>query len=114
MASRQFTSDQRQIQQPSYRPDSRMKNYQVVFDDSVQNLRCGFYTNSLKDVVFDQSDTQYTVEPGTEHRLDLISLKFYDSALYDWVIADANNISDPIKGAAAGTKLIIPNRMKIR
>ena len=94
-----------------YPETSRMNNYDIIYDESIQQMRCGLYTNRNIDVI-SNTDTVYTVEPGYEHRLDLISLKFYETALFDWFIADANNIEDPIKDVVAGTKLVIPDRAK--
>lgn len=94
---------------PVYRSDSRMMNYELVYDDSANQMRCGIYTNKLKDKS-SEFDQLYEVEAGFEHRLDLISYKFYSTATLDWAIADANNISDPIKQVSVGTVLRIPAR----
>jgi hypothetical protein len=40
--------------------------------------------------------------------MDLISYKFYNTSVYDWVLEDVNDIKDPIKDVVAGTILIIP------
>jgi nucleoid-associated protein YgaU len=110
MATKKLTAnDQDLIIKPVFKPNSRMQNYEVVYDDSIENLRCAFYKNKLKDSssVF---DTVYEVEAGMEYRLDLISFKHYGTATFDWAIADANNISDPIKEVKVGTVLRIPSR----
>lgn len=110
MATKKTDVDKKQIvSRPVYRADSRMMNYELVYDDSVNQMRCGIYTNKLKNMnsAYDQL---YEVEAGFEHRLDLISYKFYSTATLDWAIADANNISDPIKQVLVGTVLRIPAR----
>jgi hypothetical protein len=99
------------FEQIIYPHDSRMNNYELYYDESIQQMRCGYYTNKNKDQNFDQ-DTIYIVEPGYEHRLDLISLKFYETVKLDWYIADANNIKDPIQDIVAGKKLVIPDPSK--
>lgn len=95
--------------QPIYNKSSKMNNYEIVYDESVSQYRTGFYSNKLMDKK-SQFDTIYEVEAGFEHRLDLISYKFYETATFDWAIADANNISDPIKNVKVGTILRIPAR----
>lgn len=52
---------------------------------------------SVYDIKIQNSDedTYYTVTVATEDRLDIISTKFYNYPVYWWVIAAANNISDP-------------------
>jgi len=92
---------------------SKMRNYELVYDDEVKQMRCGFYKNKTKDQNFDK-DYIWVIEPGYEHRLDLISLKFYETCKLDWFIADANNIKDPIRDIVAGRKIIIPDRSKLK
>lgn len=110
MATKKLTASEKDlIIKPVYKANSKMQNYEVIYDDSVENLRCGFYKNKLKDAT-SSFDTMYEVEAGMEHRLDLISFKHYGTATFDWAIADANNISDPIKEVKVGTMLRIPSR----
>jgi len=97
------------IIKPVYKSEGRMNNYDLIYDESINQLRCGFYKNKLKDKT-STYDQLYEVEAGYEYRLDLISFKFYGTATLDWAIADANNISDPIKEVTAGTVLKIPAR----
>lgn len=97
------------VMKPSYRVESRMLNYDLVYDEEAGQMRCGIYKNKLKDKASDY-DQIYEVEAGFEHRLDLISHKFYGTATLDWAIADANNISDPIRDVSVGTMLRIPAR----
>ena len=52
-------------------------------------------------------DSFYTVEPGLEGRMDLISNKFYGTPFLWWVIAEVNHISNPMK-VEAGVILRIP------
>lgn len=102
-------ADSELIVQPIYDAESRMRNYAIVYDADNKLLRCGFYTNKLKDKS-SEYDEIYEVPVEHEHRLDLISYKFYGTATLDWAIADANNLSDPIKDVTVGTKLRIPSR----
>ena len=99
---------------PTYNKNSRMKHYDIVFDESVQQNRVGFYNfNVEKRTDKSNDDTTFYVPKGMEYRLDLISVKFYGTAAYDWLIAEYNGIEDPIKDIVPGLKLIIPNRYKL-
>jgi hypothetical protein len=99
---------------PVYDRTSKMRNYDIMFDPEVNQNRTGFYrASNFKGYVATGSDIVWEVEAGYEHRTDLISLKFYQSSIYDWIIEDANNIEHPIKDVKVGTKLIIPDKNKI-
>ena len=99
---------------PNFATTSRMTNYQLFFDETLHQYRCGLYTNKAKDIEFNDRDVIWVIESGYQYRLDLISLKFYETVKYDWLIADANNIEDPIKDIIAGKKIIIPSLLKVR
>lgn len=64
-------------------------------------------------VLPDETDELWTSTQASEYRLDLVSELFYGVPDLWWVIADANNISDPLVGVPAGTKLRIPNRERL-
>lgn len=61
----------------------------------------------------DPSDRVYTVPVGHENRLDLISNVFYGTPSLWWVIAEVNNIGDPLAFVPKGTRLRIPNKDRI-
>lgn len=98
---------------PIYDTQSKMTNYEIIFDANVKQNRNGFYRNKYKDTLWSEIDTFWTIEPGFEHRTDLISKKFYGTAQYDWIIEDANNIADPIKEIIAGKRIVIPSQNRI-
>lgn len=54
----------------------------------------------------DSSFVSYVVQQGDTP--DIISLKFYNSPLYYWIILDFNNINDPYVELQEGTILKIP------
>lgn len=56
-----------------------------------------------------QENTTYVVHV-VKHgdTLDSLSLYYYGSPLYFWIIADFNRLQDPYKELAEGTKLKIP------
>jgi len=58
-----------------------------------------------------ETGTTYTVgyvPIGYEHRPDLIANLFLGSALYWWVILEANNIVDPFDELNVGDRILIP------
>lgn len=113
MAVRKKDFTKKKANKPSYERTSKMNRYDIVFDDDVGQMRTAFFNRISSKIKFDKRDTIFTVDAAHEFRTDLISLKFYGTAKYDWVIEDFNNIKDPIKDVVAGTKLIIPDKSKI-
>ena len=101
--------EEKQAYKPKYDSSSKMRNYDIIFDEENKHMRLGFYNNKIKDKRIPPSAQFYTVDLSTQYRIDLISLLFYDTPIYDWVIKDANNISDPIRDLYVGRRLIIPS-----
>lgn len=98
---------------PTYGRNSKMTQYDLLLDPKINTVRCGFYQSKYKGYQIRQGDQFYTVDATTEHRIDKISILFYASAMYDWIIEDANNLYDPIQQLVAGTKLIIPDKSQV-
>lgn len=65
-------------------------------------------TNRKRFVFYSSGDITYTVTNMTQNRLDLISLKMYNSPIYWWIIAEANFIFDPFNEVYVGRELRIP------
>lgn len=88
---------------------SRYHNLRRIRDDQGDE-----YVESYESIEFpERSDDQYhLVEPGEENRIDLISYKFYGTALLYWVILEASGIDDPYD-IPAGTTLRIPSRQSL-
>lgn len=61
----------------------------------------------------DASDIVYTVENAYENRLDLISSMFYNDTGLAWLIAQYNNIIDPMTEVTAGRLLLIPQKDRV-
>lgn len=59
-------------------------------------------------VPISSQDQYFTVDSTTENRLDIVSYRFYGTAIYWWVIAFANQIIDPFK-VKIGDILRIPS-----
>jgi hypothetical protein len=103
----------KQSKTPFFPKNSRMKNYQIIFDSNVKQNRVAFYNFDANKMEYSKSDEIYTITKGMEYRLDLISIKFYGSATYDWLIAEYNKIEDPIRDIVSGKKIRIPKRANI-
>jgi len=54
-------------------------------------------------------DNVHKVRVNEKTRLDAIAHKYYNNALLWWVIAEANDITDPFIEIEVGTYLRIPN-----
>ena len=67
-------------------------------------------------IVFDSdpSDIVYVVERHYENRLDLISTLFYGESRWWWVIAQFNNILNPVDEIVEGRVLTIPNKSRLQ
>ena len=89
-----------------------MKRYRFIKKED-SSIAVSFYSNVRDSYVYSSEDTIYTIELDCQFRPDLISLKFYDTTLFDWVIEDINNIEDPIRDMKVGKKLYIPSKAKI-
>lgn len=61
----------------------------------------------------DPSDKPYVVEKFYEGRLDLIASVFYNEPRLWWLIAQFNNILDPLTEVTAGRVLLIPTKERI-
>jgi hypothetical protein len=57
----------------------------------------------------DSGDIFITISKELENRIDLVSSKAYDTPELWWVIAEFNNITDPLFGLSAGQILRIPD-----
>lgn len=62
---------------------------------------------------FADTDINYTVENFFEGRLDQISEMFFGEPRFWWVIAQYNNIIDPIGEIYAGRILRIPDKSRL-
>lgn len=59
-------------------------------------------------------DSTYTVEKIVVGRLDLIATLHYNNPRYWWVIAQYNNILDPVAEVVEGLELVIPSLARVR
>lgn len=99
---------------PEFPQKSKMNKYDLFFDPKTENKpRAGFF----KSIYF--SDEQknnmitFVVTGEYEHRIDLISFKFFGTTENDWLIEIINEIKDPIKDVISGKILYIPSEIDI-
>ena len=111
MATKNTQNGQSVSKSKSFNRGSKMRKYNQVFDEDVQQMRAASYNKNLYKMgeTVRSDDVIWSVEPGFEFRTDLVSTKFYGTAKYDWLIEDINNIKDPIKDLTIGLKLILPS-----
>lgn len=64
-------------------------------------------------MVTDPSDIAYVIENFYEGRLDLISAVFYDEPRWWWVLAQYNNMTDPISETTAGRVIYVPAKERL-
>lgn len=65
-------------------------------------------TREIETISYRYTDIFHKVAPNEVGRLDIIADKYYRNPLLWWVIAQANDIYDPIKGVPVGTTLRVP------
>ena len=71
------------------------------------------YTSQEGNLVSDRytlysSENYKIIELDKDYSLDEISLKYYYTPLYYWIIGEVNNIKDPFVKVKKGVKLRIP------
>lgn len=82
----------------------RYKNLRTLMDDDGKIYHESW---NQKFVDYTAGDQYYTITKVEENRLDMVSLKFYDTPRYWWAIALANYLIDPFD-VPVGTNLRIP------
>lgn len=64
-------------------------------------------TYVFKDIPISESDVYVVIDSGWQNRIDLIAYEFYKNPDLWWVIAMANNITNPMY-LEVGTRIRIP------
>lgn len=101
---RWFYKDKELLPPIEYSKDSRYEKVSTMKELG----KCYHVINKIRGVPYSDDDKYYEVTNMTENRLDLISLKFYGSSNYWWIIAHANFIYDALTEIKRGMKLRIP------
>lgn len=89
----------------------RYKNCSILKDittgDTLLSTR---YTDKI---ALSDKDSYHTVQANEEGRLDLLANIYYKNPLLWWVIAQANDIYDPISKPVSGDILRIPSMITL-
>lgn len=87
--------------------EDRYRSCKILKDkETDENL---LSTRDLPTIKTSSSDRYHEVKSFEEGRLDIIANRYYNNALLWWVIAEANDIFDPITEVTAGRDLRIPS-----
>lgn len=86
---------------------SRYNNLRIItdLDTKIKFLE----TYERREIPESPDDYFHTVQPHEEYRLDLIAHQYYKNALLWWVIASANNMTNPLIGPKSGDIIRIPS-----
>lgn len=85
----------------------RYKNCTILKDNDSGEVLIS--TRDIEDIPLNVLDIYHTVTIQEECRLDIIADKFYNNPLMWWVLAQANNIYDPLSKPLSGDIIRIPN-----
>ena len=90
---------------------SKFSRYTLGGTSEVANNKIEWWEK--KSIRADSTDIIYTVENFYQGRLDLIANTFYSEPRYWWIIAQINNILDPVNEITPGRVLRIPTKERI-
>lgn len=85
----------------------RYKNCKILED--VETGDRILSTREIADIPDNPNDIYHRVQSNELNRLDLIAAKYYRNPLFWWVIAQANNIYDPLLPLDPGTIIRVPD-----
>lgn len=92
---------------PSTNYYDRYKNSDILEDRETGEVLLA--TREINRVPESKNDRYHRVQSHEKTRLDVLANKYYRNPLLWWVIAQANDIYDPIAEIPAGTLLRIPD-----
>lgn len=72
------------------------------------NKELDYLTTTLSEMDLRTQDF-YTVDAATEHRPDLISLRYYGNYDLGWLLCEHNNFQDPLTDFYIGRRVAIPS-----
>lgn len=88
----------------------RFRNSPIYQDGEGREFFESFVTYFIPE---DPTDQYFTVPPGAEGRLDLISHHVYGTSKYWWILVLANDIVDPFDDVVEGMILRYPSRTRL-
>ena len=90
---------------------NRYKNCKILKDVATSELLLSIRPEIT--IARSNDDIWHRVKINEVCRLDLLAYKYYNNALYWWIIADANNIYNPLEEIAPGTLVRIPSLLSL-
>lgn len=84
----------------------RYRNCKVLVDKETNDVLLA--TREIINIPLKSSDTYHRVKVNETSRLDILAHQYYKNPLLWWVIAQANDIYDPMSPVEPGTLLRIP------
>lgn len=97
----------KEVKNPSKNKTDRYKECKVLEDIETGELLLSMREDII--VPPNSNDTYHRIKEHEICRLDILAHKYYQNPLLWWVIAQANDIYDPIKEISPGTLLRIPS-----
>lgn len=96
----------KELKNPSKIHSDRYKNCKLLEDEDTSEILLS--TREVKEIPPNSADIYHRVKSNEVSRLDILAHQYYKNPLLWWVIAQANNISDPFKLIEAGTLIRVP------
>ena len=86
----------------------KASQYELGFTEEIhRNRRIRTTLGSKTELDIQKFDVVY-IPRGYEHRPDLISMVFYNTVSYWWLILEANGLADPFEGLNVNDRIVIP------
>lgn len=96
-----------EINQKNRDASDRYKNCKILRDKETNEVLLS--TRDINKINLNNYDYYHTVNANEEFRLDLIADKYYNNPLLWWVLAQANDIYDPLSRPVSGDIIRIPS-----
>lgn len=113
MPQRQTTAQRYLVNQED--DESRYRLTELAFDDTLDRIRFQAWKipplrlrRVFSEAIEGRDYTRHAVGPGEIGRMDLIANTYYQDVTYWWVIAEMNDIQNPLMEMYPGQQLLIP------
>lgn len=104
----EFYDEQKRVRPSQF---DKYKNCKILIDKDTKDML--LETRDIDKIKLDPNDMYHTVDANEVSRLDLIAYKYYGNPLLWWVIAQANDIYDPLVYPKSGDIIRIPALSKM-
>lgn len=96
-----------EIKQKNRDASDRYKNCAILKDKDTGEVLIS--TRDIESIPKNVLDIYHTITIDEEFRLDILADRYYNNPLMWWVIAQANDIYDPLSRPKSGEIIRIPN-----